>query len=143
MTYFQFWVSLRYYTAMILSGLYLCLLWLTFNFEYLWDITQPIGDFTHKNNSCDLLSILSIFEILHSNIYKMITMSKVVTYFQFWVSLRYYTASFGIIMELITLWLTFNFEYLWDITQQLPRVPKRWHRCDLLSILSIFEILHS
>ena len=118
-------------------------MWLTFNFEYLWDITQLLFPTFSKSFSCDLLSILSIFEILHSREQTGDKNIFVVTYFQFWVSLRYYTAISNRTCCWKQLWLTFNFEYLWDITQPYMFVSYGTRSCDLLSILSIFEILHS
>ena len=115
-------------------------LWFAFNFEYLWHRYHCIKTRVSKGISCDLLSILSIFDIA-------ITMSCcsrpewwVVICFQFWVSLTSLSLNFCICRDLIALWFAFNFEYLWHRYHSNPLHFSSPNGCDLLSILSIFDI---
>jgi len=63
---FHFWVSLRYDTTERYLMDMLCLLWIAFIFEYLWDMTQHLRMLCHPSWRCELLSFLSIFEIWHN-----------------------------------------------------------------------------
>ena len=143
MNCFHFWVSLRYYTTYNVGISQHIRLWIAFIFEYLWDITQPNLVRLLSSHRCELLSFLSIFEILHNSMNSGLMVSKVVNCFHFWVSLRYYTTSIFFEYDCHTLWIAFIFEYLWDITQRWVAKYTALFSCELLSFLSIFEILHN
>ena len=140
---FHFWVSLRYDTTALRIESWFALLWIAFIFEYLWDMTQLCFCFWLHCRCCELLSFLSIFEIWHNRIYFYLELIVVVNCFHFWVSLRYDTTSETVCTIAASLWIAFIFEYLWDMTQLNHFVVSLWHRCELLSFLSIFEIWHN
>jgi len=140
---FHFWVSLRYDTTKNSMNMFLCVLWIAFIFEYLWDMTQlPLLCATWPL-CCELLSFLSIFEIWHNITCGINVFCSVVNCFHFWVSLRYDTTSVLSSSSNSSLWIAFIFEYLWDMTQHFKTFFVLQPSCELLSFLSIFEIWHN
>ena len=137
---FQFWVSLT--SLSLLGGWWprYDTLWFAFNFGYLWHRYHFLLIFRCWSIRCDLLSILGIFDIaITSSMYGK-CLPIVVICFQFWVSLtslslwrKGSTIQFG-------LWFAFNFGYLWHRYHLTIWSNSLKIRCDLLSILGIFDI---
>ena len=163
---FQFWVSL---TSLSLESIFIngsSTLWFAFNFEYLWhryhlsfsyddaktrcdllsilsifDIAiTPLNCAAMEKVSCDLLSILSIFDIAITTWLWWRYRPTVVICFQFWVSLTSLSLWAIPTLYFSTLWFAFNFEYLWHRYHSRPLTTAWRICCDLLSILSIFDI---
>ena len=137
---FQFWVSLTSLSFSARGWTNWRMLWFAFNFEYLWHRYHYRADRELLPRGCDLLSILSIFDIAIISTEGEAEDELVVICFQFWVSLT--SLSF---IELRThikgrLWFAFNFEYLWHRYHYVNDGVRRESSCDLLSILSIFDI---
>ena len=114
---FHFSISLGYYTTVASRCSQARLLWIAFIFQYLWDITQLIFRVHFHFVRCELLSFFNIFGILHN-------LSPPV-------------------VPLVTLWIAFIFQYLWDITQRQGRHVSLVLGCELLSFFNIFGILHN
>ena len=140
---FHFWVSLRYNTTHRLVFLPRLQLWIAFIFEYLWDTTQSAPESALWCPGCELLSFLSIFGIQHNFDIVLLRHFLVVNCFHFWVSLGYNTMSCETICHLLSLWIAYIFEYLWDTTQWESGYYGLALSCELLSFLSIFGIQHN
>ena len=143
MNCFHFWVSLGYNTTITEVLRDLLELWIAFIFEYLWDTTQRLKNASHKSDSCELLSFLSIFGIQHNQMEMQSKNMIVVNCFHFWVSLGYNTTWRFYFKQCSWLWIAFIFEYLWDTTQHYQVGYYCLSRCELLSFLSIFGIQHN
>ena len=140
MNCFHFSVSLGYKTTIVLLIYCICTLWIAFIFQYLWDTKQlhQIGSLKHLR--CELLSFFSIFGI-QNNLHKNRNVfSNVVNCFHFSVSLGYKTTSFKLLLNYLTLWIAFIFQYLWDTKQPRWYINDFHFCCELLSFFSIFGI---
>ena len=91
-------------------------------------------------NSCDLLSILGIFDIAITHYGLWMQRIHVVICFQFWVSLTSLSLEQYAIAVKKRLWFAFNFGYLWHRYHSLWAMDAKNPCCDLLSILGIFDI---
>ena len=140
MNCFHFSVSLRYTTTLLLLHCILLLLWIAFIFQYLWDTQQHQLQIRNCEQSCELLSFFSIFEIHNNQAIYYSFLKLVVNCFHFSVSLRYTTTEdlFDIIFN--KLWIAFIFQYLWDTKQRWFLIKPSFECCELLSFFSIFEI---
>ena len=140
MNCFHFSVSLRYTTTLLLLHCILLLLWIAFIFQYLWDTQQHQLQIRNCEQSCELLSFFSIFEIHNNQAIYYSFLKLVVNCFHFSVSLRYTTTKPSAGFNQISLWIAFIFQYLWDTQQLLWSLYDKFHCCELLSFFSIFEI---
>ena len=143
MNCFHFSISLGYYTTNVSEFLPVVMLWIAFIFQYLWDITQLNQVGYDSSIGCELLSFFNIFGILHNRKYCDYSRGYVVNCFHFSISLGYYTTIGHGHCTIITLWIAFIFQYLWDITQHVFNTVYYKTRCELLSFFNIFGILHN
>ena len=137
---FQFWVSL---TSLSLTSWLVHLwrmLWFAFNFGYLWHRYHFKAPRHSVLRSCDLLSILGIFDIAITGKPDATRGPNVVICFQFWVSLTSLSLFTSWTIPQIRLWFAFNFGYLWHRYHSPSSTPTATCCCDLLSILGIFDI---
>ena len=118
-------------------------LWIAFIFQYLWDTTQLFPRVQFLNKCCELLSFFSIFGIQHNWNEQRKKRYYVVNCFHFSVSLGYNTTFWSLSIQLISLWIAFIFQYLWDTTQLSRIEGGKMKRCELLSFFSIFGIQHN
>ena len=137
---FQFWVSLTSLSLLASRRRRASGLWFAFNFGYLWHRYHWRPCRVERWCSCDLLSILGIFDIAITRAVYLNLICRVVICFQFWVSLT--SLSLFALEHRFRhlLWFAFNFGYLWhryhySFTNSLIVLC-----CDLLSILGIFDI---
>ena len=110
---FQFWVSLTSLSLSARPSPSSSRLWFAFNFGYLWHRYHFCGPWCHVISSCDLLSILGIFDIAITWFPKIILTRSVVICFQFWVSLTSLSLGDHQWQHDQRLWFAFNFGYLW------------------------------
>ena len=137
---FKFWVSL---TSLSLPKDGSCtsyMLWFAFNFGYLWHRYHSLRPWWGPPCSCDLLSILGIFDIAITRRKWLVFNGVVVICFQFWVSLTSLSLLHRAGATHRALWFAFNFGYLWHRYHSAGVAAKKRARCDLLSILGIFDI---
>ena len=140
MNCFHFSVSLGYKTTCGSVSFSLCLLWIAFIFQYLWDTKQPSPLSSSTKSCCELLSFFSIFGIQNNLSHNPNKRFPVVNCFHFSVSLGYKTTFPNDLMFELLLWIAFIFQYLWDTTQQARSRFALSLSCELLSFFSIFGI---
>ena len=137
---FQFWVSLTSLSLFSLEWRHGLALWFAFNFGYLWHRYHLRASVSASPVSCDLLSILGIFDIAITPVTKETDLVIVVICFQFWVSLTSLSLCRLRAWSKLLLWFAFNFGYLWHRYHFKSTHLIKWRGCDLLSILGIFDI---
>ena len=137
---FHFSVSLGYKTTVPRAIGFIGALWIAFIFQYLWDTKQPKYLPTMQTKCCELLSFFSIFGIQNNIKENRKKKSLVVNCFHFSVSLGYKTTLQLVRFNVLSLWIAFIFQYLWDTKQPLTKKAKKGNSCELLSFFSIFGI---
>ena len=137
---FHFSVSLGYKTTGLILHSKKATLWIAFIFQYLWDTKQLIVNIYVRINSCELLSFFSIFGIQNNLKGFQLFRLSVVNCFHFSVSLGYKTTFKRLANNILSLWIAFIFQYLWDTKQLYWRIWALWICCELLSFFSIFGI---
>ena len=137
---FQFWVSLTSLSLECWSCSFPYSLWFAFNFGYLWHRYHSMLNESLGLVGCDLLSILGIFDIAITVTLIDQIRHLVVICFQFWVSLTSLSLLIQRKRRGMRLWFAFNFGYLWHRYHWHDRDKRHDFRCDLLSILGIFDI---
>ena len=143
MNCFQLLVSLIFWTTIVGVALWGRLLWIAFNYWYLWYSEQRSGNRMRRENCCELLSIIGIFDILNNKRLSKQATFNVVNCFQLLVSLIFWTTKSLFTPRSRGLWIAFNYWYLWYSEQPLEW-PMNWRfGCELLSIIGIFDILNN
>ena len=140
MNCFHFSVSLGYKTTFAVVSCLLCLLWIAFIFQYLWDTKQHKFNVCTWKRRCELLSFFSIFGIQNNKCNNGMVSGTVVNCFHFSVSLGYKTTNGYFDKDAMWLWIAFIFQYLWDTKQLKEFEILDFGSCELLSFFSIFGI---
>ncbi len=119
------------------------LLWIAFNYWYLWYSEQRPVRLSPARLSCELLSIIGIFDILNNNCMLNRSSFIVVNCFQLLVSLIFWTTTRCRDYAWCWLWIAFNYWYLWYSEQLSDENNLSRTCCELLSIIGIFDILNN
>ena len=118
-------------------------MWIAFNYWYLWYSEQLFEKPILNVKGCELLSIIGIFDILNNESASVPRAMRVVNCFQLLVSLIFWTTNLEGLRQRSKLWIAFNYWYLWYSEQPCNTLSSKPSRCELLSIIGIFDILNN